>query len=243
MVGVARPVKRRDYDNAARQTASAATRQHIVEAARALILARGYRATTIADIARQADVHTDTVYQLVGRKPLLLRELVEQAISGADRAVIAEDRDYVHAIRAEPDPHRKLVLYARAVGDIHTRLAPLLLALRDAAATEPEAHQVWLEISRRRARNMRKLAADLHATGALRAELSIDEAADAIWATNSAELYVLLTGERGWSADHYQSWLADLWSRYLLAQPTIMSPPPTAPHPSPTRQRKRRGDG
>ncbi len=43
---------------------------------------------------------------------------------------------------------------------------------------------------------MRKLAGDLEDAGGLRAGLSVDEAADVIWATNSSELYVLLTVER-----------------------------------------------
>lgn len=63
---------------------------------------------------------------------------------------------------------------------------------------------------------MRELAGDLAHAGGLRAGLSIDEAADTIWATNSSELYVLLTTERGWSPDRYQHWLADTWCRLLL---------------------------
>src|SRR5512141_596455 len=149
MEPVARTVKRRDYDNAARQARSGVTRQRIVDTARAVMLERGYRAMTIAEVARRAGVHTDTVYELVGRKPVLLRELIEQAISGTDRAVVAEERDYVKAIRVAPDARGKLVIYAHAVREIHIRMAPLLVALRDAAATEPEAHQVWLEISDR----------------------------------------------------------------------------------------------
>ena len=89
-------------------------------------------------------------------------------------------------------------------------------ALRDASATEREAKQVWGEISDRRAATMRKLTRDLKAAGGLRPGLSIDEAADVIWATNSAELYVLLTVERGWSPHRYERWLADAWCRLLL---------------------------
>ena len=118
-------VKRRTYDASARQTQSAATRQRIVDAARALILERGYRATTIAAIATKAGVNTDSVYALVGRKPMVLRELIEQAVSGTDHSVAAEDRAYVKAIRAETDPARKLAIYARAVCDTHQRMAPL----------------------------------------------------------------------------------------------------------------------
>ena len=76
-------------------------------------------------VASRAGVHVDTIYELVGRKPEMLRELIERAISGTDGAVPAEDRDYVKAIRAEPDPHEKLAIYARAVCDMQPRMAPL----------------------------------------------------------------------------------------------------------------------
>lgn len=212
---MAREVKR-TYDSARRQAQSAETRQRIVEAARELMLEVGYRATTIAEVATRAGVNVDTVYALVGRKPVLLRELIEQAISGTDRAVIAEERDYVKALRAEPDPVEKLAIYASAVRHTQQRMAPLFLALRDASSTEPEAQLVWHEISERRAANMRKLARDLRAAGGLRAGLSIAEAADVIWATNSSELYVLLTVDRGWSPQRFERWLADTWRRLLL---------------------------
>jgi AcrR family transcriptional regulator len=75
MWSVQEKVKGRHYDNAGRQTQSEETRQRIVSAARELIVAQGYRATTIAAVAARAGVHVDTVYALVGRKPVLLREL------------------------------------------------------------------------------------------------------------------------------------------------------------------------
>jgi AcrR family transcriptional regulator len=216
MDAVTRKVKSRRYDNASREAQSEETRQRILDAGRELMVERGYRPTTVAAIATRAGVHVDTVYQLVGRKPVLLRELIEQALSGTDAPVAAEDRGYVRAIGAEPDPARKLAIYARAVREIQARMAPLLLALRDASATEADAAEVWREISDRRAANMRKLAQDLEAAGGLRAGLSIDEAADVIWATNSSELYVLLTVERRWPPDRYERWLADTWCRLLL---------------------------
>jgi AcrR family transcriptional regulator len=212
-------VKSRSYDNAGRESQSAETRQRIVDAARRLMVEKGYRGTTIAAVAGRAGVHVDTVYQLVGRKPVLLRELIEQAISGTTGAVAAEDRDYVRAMASEPDPARKLDIYAGALRHIQARVAPLLLALRDASSTEPDAASVWHEISERRAANMRKLAQDLAAAGGLRPGLSIDEAADVIWATNSPEVYVLLTAERGWTPDRYERWLADTWRRLLLPTP------------------------
>ncbi len=216
MGDVAKEVKRRPYDATKRQARSAETRRRILDVARELILEVGYRATTMAAIAARAGVNADTVYQLVGRKTVLLRELLEQAISGTDRAVVEEERDYVMAILATGDPVEKLTIYARAMGDIQQRMAPLYLALRDASSTEPEAQDIWNEISDRRAANMRKFVQDLKKAGGLRPELSVGEAADVVWATNSAELYVLLTVDRGWSPERYARWLADSWCRLLL---------------------------
>ncbi len=213
---MAKPVKRRPYDASSRQAQSAETKQRIVDAGRALMLERGYRATTIAAVAARAEVNVDTVYALVGRKPTLLRELIEQAISGTNRALVAEEREPIKAIRAEPDPVAKLRLYAKTIRQTHARLAPLLLALRDASSTEPEARAVWQEISDRRAANMRKLIGEIRASGRLRAGLSVSDAADTVWVTNSPEVYVMLTGERGWSPARYERWLADSWPRLLL---------------------------
>lgn len=213
---MAREVKRRAYDATGRRVRSAETRRRILDAARELLLDGGYRATTIADIAARAEVNVDTVYELVGRKPVILRELIEQAISGTDRAVVAEERDYVKAMLGTSDPIEKLTIYAHAMREIQARMAPLHLALRDASSTEPEAQRVWQEISERRAANMRKLVKDLQKTGGLRSDLSVSEAADVIWVTNSAELYVMLTVERGWLPQRYERWLAESWCRLLL---------------------------
>lgn len=214
---VKRQPERRPYDNAGRQARSGDTRARILDAAGELISRDGYRAATIAAIARAAEVHVDTIYQLVGRKPALLRELIERAISGTDRPVPPLERGYVQDMRAEPDPAAKLAIYARAVCQIQARMAPLLAALRDAAASEPEALEVWQEINDRRARNMRDLVRDLGPDGTLRPGLTVDEAADVIWATAGVELFLLFTVERGWEVGAYERWLADTWRRGLLA--------------------------
>ena len=213
------PVKPRRYDATTRRAASAATRQRVLDVARDLFARDGYRATTIGRIASGAAVNADTVYALVGRKPVVLRELIEQALSGTDHAVPAEERPAIAAVMVEPDPVVKLRRYAAVMRETHQRLAPLFLAVRDAASTEPDAAAVWQDIAERRATNMRRLASELHATGRLRQDLTIDAAADIIWATNSPELWVLFTVDRHWPSIRYEHWLADTWIRTLLDEP------------------------
>ena len=212
-------VKPRRYDSSRRRAAAEQTRVAILDAATELFLAHGYPTTTMAAIAEAAEVNLDTVYAAVGPKPALFRLLIERAISGAEGAVPALERDYVRAIRAEPDPWRKLEIYARAVAQIQNRLAPLFGVLRQAAPANPELATLWQEIANRRARNMREFAENLAETRMLRPGVSVDEAADLLWTMNSSEFYELLVCERGWETDRFARWLALTWHRLLLRDP------------------------
>jgi AcrR family transcriptional regulator len=206
-------VKRR-YDATGRRQAAARTRAAILDAARELFAERGYAATPMTAIAERAGVALDTVYAAAGRKPDLARLLIETAISGTDQAIPAEQRDYVRAIQAAPDARTKIAIYAAAVTAIAPRMA-LVLAIIQQAPDEPELVQLWHQIAERRATNMRLFVADLATVAPLR--LDVDEAADIVWATNSAELYQLLVGQRGWTPQRYQRFLTDTWQRLLLA--------------------------
>ena len=215
----ARPVGTRAYHSPRRVEQAAATRRDVLAAARDLFVANGYNATTIADIAARARVSLDTVYATVGRKPALLRELVETAISGTEQAVPAEQRDYVTRIQAATTAREALTIYAHAITGIQQRMAPVFLALRDAASTDQDCASLWTEIAERRATNMRAMAAGLRATGELRDDLTDDQVADIIWSMNAAEYWDLLVRERGWTPEQFRDWLTDAWPRLLLRAP------------------------
>jgi AcrR family transcriptional regulator len=214
-------VKSRTYRSSVREEQARRTRLAILDAARLLFTEQGYAATTIAQIAAKAGVAVDTVYAAVGTKPVLTRLLMETAISGTDQAVPAEERDYVRRVRAAGTASEKIRIYAAAVTEVNSRLAPLHLVLRDAAAQTPELGGLWTEIATRRAGNMRLFAQDLAATGELRPGLDVDEVADVVWSLNSAEFYTLLVRERGWPPARLAAWLADTWCRLFLAAPGL----------------------
>lgn len=211
------PRAKRAYHSPRRGEQAAATRHLVLNAARDLFVSEGYSATTVAEIAERARVSVDTVYATVGRKPALLRELVETAISGTEKAVPAEQRDYVARIRLATSARDKITIYAHAVTGIQERLAPVFVALRDAATTDQECAAMGAEIAKRRATNMGTFAADLRATGELRTDLSDQQVADIIWSMNAAEYWVLLVRERAWTPAQFAAWLTDAWTRLLLA--------------------------
>jgi AcrR family transcriptional regulator len=208
---------RRSYTAPQRAAQKRATRTAVLGAARALFVERGYAATTVTAIAARAEVAVDTVYAAVGRKPALLRELVETSLSGTEAAVPADDRDYVRRIRAATTARDKLRTYALALVDVNERLGPVHLALQEAARTDTACAALRQELSERRARNMRQLAEELRATGELRADLPDQQVADVLWSTNAAEFWALLVDGRGWTREQVGTWLADAWTRLLLA--------------------------
>ena len=210
---------KRRYDASRRRAAADDNREAVVRTARALFLERGYTATTMAAIAVDAGVALDTVYSLVGAKPALFRLLIELAISGQRAPIPAEDRGYVQSIRSAPDPLTKIRIYAHAVTEIQSRLAPLFRVLQEAARSEPDLAGLWKEIANRRATNMRRFVADVigddHAR-LLPGDLTVEEAADLVWATNGPEFFLLLVDERGWPLERFERRLVEIWAKLLL---------------------------
>jgi hypothetical protein len=153
-----------------------------------------------------------------------MRLLMETAISGTDQVVPAEQRDYVRQVRAAATAREKIRIYASAVTAANTRLAPLHLVLRGAAAQDGELARIRDEISERRAANMRLFAQDLASTGELRPGLDPGEVADVVWSMNSAEYFTLLVRERGWDTSRFAAWLP-------TRGPASSSPPPRPDRP------------
>ncbi len=210
---------KRRYDASRRQAAAERNREAIVRSARTLFLERGYAATTMAAIADDAGVAIDTVYTLAGAKPALFRLLIETAISGQHAPVPAEERDYVRSIRSAGDPLTKIRIYAHAITEIQSRLAPLFRVLQEAARSEPDLAALWTDIANRRAANMRLFVTDVirnERPQALPSDMTVEEAADLVWATNGPEFFLLLVEDRGWPLDRFEHRLVELWSTMLI---------------------------
>ena len=216
-------VNTRKYDARQRRAAAAQTRERILSAARELFTTRGYEGTAITEIARAADVSIDTVYASVGRKPRLLLAVHDMELANAAAPVDAEDRDYVREIRTAGSAAEKIRLYAAAMAERLPRTVPLMVALRDAGAREPECLAVYREVSDRRATGTVCFAADLRSTGDLRDDLADDEIATLVWSMNSPD-YFLLLAERGYTPEEYAALVTGVWERTFLSDPGTVAP-------------------
>lgn|SRR5512146_665220 len=208
---------RRRYESPHRREQAAATRRQILEAAQRLFERDGYASTSIAAVAREAGVASKTVYLAFESKRGLLLALWHLLLRGDEEPVPVGERDWFRAVVEERDPERRLRLNARNSRVVKERAGGLLAVIRDAASVDAEIDALWQRIEREFRANQRSVVELLHEQGALRAGLDVERAADVLWALNHPSLWWLLVGERGWSGDEYEAWLADLHSAQLLA--------------------------
>jgi AcrR family transcriptional regulator len=207
---MAGPVKpRRRYDSTRRQEQAQRTRAAIVEEARRLFLERGYAGTSMSAVAQAAGVSVETVYKAFGNKARLLKGTFDVAIVSDHQPVPMLQRELVHRVTAEPDPRRKLFIYGEHLAEAGPRAGALQLLAREAAASDPEAAEVWDQMVTERLTGMTEFARHLHDGGHLRADISVEEARDVLWTFNSVELYDLLVLQRGWAKQRYGRWVAE----------------------------------
>lgn len=207
----------RRYDASRRRRRARARQRRTLDVAERLFLERGYGTTTVAEIARQADVSPQSIYATFGGKRGLLKRLMDVRVAGDEDALPLLERDWYRQMLSEPDPARLLRRHAASVREILERVAPLIVVLRDAAGADPAlAADYHVETRERRYVSQRAVSDELARRGMLRAGLDPDAAADILWTLSSPDCYQALVAERGWAPARFERWLGDTLIATLL---------------------------
>jgi hypothetical protein len=119
-------------------------------------------------------------------------------------------------VHRETDQRRQLHLFARGIGEIMARMSPIFELMHVAAKTEPEIAVFLQKLLDERLQNLTKFVGWVAANGPLREGISVEAAGETVWTLSSAEVYRLLTVERGWPRDRYAQWLGDTLITLLL---------------------------
>jgi AcrR family transcriptional regulator len=210
-------VKARRYDSPRRREQAAATRREILGAAQRLFERQGYAATTMAAIAAEAGVALKTVYVAFETKSGLLRALWHLRLRGDERDIPVGDRRWYRDVIEEPDPRRQVELTAHNSRLVKERAASLMRVIRSAAPADPDIEALWRRIQSDFHDNQRAIVQSLHDKGALRRGLGVDRGADVLWTLNHPDVWHLLVGERGWTPEQFERWLAAAVREQLLA--------------------------
>jgi AcrR family transcriptional regulator len=194
---------RRPYDNTRRTEQARLTRRRILAAARDLLVERGPAAVTMRDVATEAGVSPETVYKTFGTKAALIKDVYDVTLAGDDEPIAMIDRPEIRAVFAATTPQGKVTAYARAARGVSERT--------DLA----RFHET---INRERMGGATAIVGQLVSIGGLRDDVSPERARDIVWTLISPEVYELLVGERGWSLDDYEQWLAQAFADALVTR-------------------------
>jgi AcrR family transcriptional regulator len=202
---------KREYDSSRRQRQAAQTRAEILQAARRLFSARGYAATTIEAIAAEAEVAEATVYAGFGSKRgilLAFQQLMEEDTDRDERA---------RAFHTAGSPAEQIAVAVSISLSFPARHADLITALLSARGMDPDVDEFLhrgLVQEHRGAWSM--VASVLASQGALRPGLTEQEAGDLAAALTRPEIYLILSGEFGWSPDRITEMLTTVVRSALL---------------------------
>lgn len=200
--------ERRRYESLRRTAQAQETRAEIARAARQLFLARGWAATTVRDVAREAGVSVPTVYATYGNKTGLALALVDAADLSADLPRLLDEL-------ASADPRGQLAAMAAYDRRLFERAGDVISLVREAGRTEPDLATTYAN-GRRRADDAHRQVFTSWPAGTLSVE--VDQALDIYAGLCTIDVFTTLTGERSWSPDQVQNWWAEALPRLLLTE-------------------------
>ena len=171
---------------------------------------------TLGEIAREAGVAVQTIYNSIGSKRDVLSKVLDYAAAGEHAPTPAPTFVLAQA-EQEPDSRKSLDQLVDFWLESRPRTAPFYKLLRQAAAVEDEMAELERTRAEQRLRSYRSGASLFAKRGALRDGLSLDDAAALIYATGHPDVYRFLVIEGQWTADQWATWVRSTLEAGLLA--------------------------
>jgi|GEM_PF-489884 len=212
---------RRRYDSPLRRERAAATRAAVIEASAQAFSDHGYNGATMAQIAGTAGVSADTV-GLIGNKAFLLLEAFRTRYAGGGGWQSLLEQSDVQEIFDIEDPAEGIDATVEFLARGHSRSARLWLVVRTTAATDPQVAEEFAELTRLKNESFLHTTRWLVRIGVLPpagdgvhdADAGVDDVSPGlrrlvaeVSLLMSAEIYLLLTADHGYSLDDYREWL------------------------------------
>ena len=187
-----------------------ATRRAIIAAARELFAKRGYTATKVDEVAALARVSPATVYAVAGGKQGLLHTLVD------DWTQAPEVDDAYRAIESSNTAEAVLDTVASLTRRMRRDWGDVM---RNVLATAPlySTAATNLRIATKRYRaGLRAAAVRLADFGALKSDMTVDDATDVLWFYFGYAGFFTLMDDNSWSSERAERWLREMAALSLL---------------------------
>jgi AcrR family transcriptional regulator len=186
-----------------RQIAAEDTQRAIVDAAARLFFERGYHATSIGQIADEAGVVVQTIYNSVGSKRTLLERVLDSAVADQGTA-------------NEPDPDRVVEELVEQWRAALPRTAPVFGVIHEAAAVDRELAALARQRRDEQLADYETAAQLLEQRGVLRPGLTVRRAAATMFAIGHPDVYRALVLEGPWDDSLWATWARSSLNAALL---------------------------
>jgi AcrR family transcriptional regulator len=194
------------------------TRYRLFEAARKLLLKRGFHGVGLEDIAEAAGVSRQAVYKShFASKSDLLLELVRHVH-------VAENLDELtRSVFEAKTALEMLEATIRASVKIEARVHELSLVLAAAAMSDEGAAAAWRDRMELKRGALRATVSRLEAEGRLRRGWQVGQAVDVLDSLLSVDTYQRLVTERGWTQEALIQKVLELCAGAFLLEPLSKS--------------------
>ncbi|AXE38856.1 TetR/AcrR family transcriptional regulator [Acidipropionibacterium virtanenii] len=202
------------YVSPLRDAQAAATRQRILTAAGEAFSGSGYSGTSLASIARRADVSTETVKQN-GPKAALLLDAFDLAFAGT----MGEGPLHHRELGEQAAPlqgEEFLAFHLGWIARANSSISRLWSRLLEAAASDPAVAKRYAAQQENRRYDMLRSIEAYRDKGLCRSSRPDEELAAEFSFLISPEGYIQLVIESGWSHDAYLAWLTRAVRRLVL---------------------------
>jgi AcrR family transcriptional regulator len=189
---------------------AALTRQAIIDAARTLFATKGFFATTVDDIASGARVAPATVYAVGGGKHGLLSTLIDD---WQNAPIIAATYEHIATLS---DGEAILRATASGTREVREQWGDVMRMVLVTAPHDPRVAEPLAAVTGNYRQGMALTARRLADLGALKADVTVADAADVLWFYFGYYSYLTLTDENGWSLPDAEEWLLGQASSALL---------------------------
>jgi len=186
---VKKSIPRRSYNQKVRAESAAETRRRIIEVTRGLLTRAPLESVSLPAIATEADVARSTVYAIFGSREGLMVAVAEDLLDRGGFARIGE------ALRG-PDVVQAFETSMDVAMELYSQEHEVSWALLSLAAVDRDASSAAARLNRGRREGMRKIAQRMHDQGALRDDVTVEEAADVLWLITSFETFGQLYRDR-----------------------------------------------
>jgi len=189
------------------------TRTRILEAAWRLTVDRVGRNVRMGDVAREAGVSRQAVYDHFGSRA----ELMVATVRYGDEVLGLAER--LRRYRVAESGVDRLEAYVDFWGNYIPEIYGIARALLAERETDEAVAAAWDDRLRAVHDACRDIVERLRREGALGPGWATDEAADLLWTMLSIRNWESLTRERGWALDRYVDRMQDLTKRVFVREP------------------------